>query len=134
MNIDWTKAGNKTNIQHSNVVALSTFGVVGDGVTDNYQILKDAIASFKGEPVTLVFPKGNFLIKGSIAIPSNVVIRGAGSSTSMLKFNLNKLPEPCFSIGTSQGNTFTVINEGFTKGSDSIVVSSALGFKAGDVI
>ena len=43
---------------------VTDFGAVGDGVTDNFTAMKQAILSSVSEPVNIVVPKGNFYYRG----------------------------------------------------------------------
>lgn len=75
-------------------------GCAGDGVTDDTEAIQDAIDNLKALGVNkLVFPSGNYVISGTIEIPSNFEL--VGMKDSVLKYVGN---------GTS-GNLIEVIGE-----------------------
>lgn len=55
------------------------FGAKGDGVTDDTQAIKIAIAFIKSVGGGKIwFPKGRYKISGDIVVPSNVILEGMG--------------------------------------------------------
>lgn len=61
------------------IVNLSDFGVVGDGVTDDTSAINRALAA--AENGEIYFPAGTYLFSGTLKIPSNTYVHGAGYST-----------------------------------------------------
>lgn len=63
------------------VVNVKDYGATGDGVTDDTEAIKDAIAENK----QIFFPAGTYIVTEPIGIPSNVWIRGAGKGATIIK-------------------------------------------------
>jgi parallel beta-helix repeat protein len=59
-----------------------SFGVMGDGVTDDQNAITQALASAKSQNANLYFPPGNYIHSSTIVIDS-VYTYGAGSSTML---------------------------------------------------
>ncbi|RFU64720.1 glycosyl hydrolase family 28-related protein [Peribacillus glennii] len=67
----------------SREVSITDFGAVGDGVTDDTDAFKKAIA--KGR-VKVIIPEGIFVIKG-LKLPSFTLLAGAGKGKTILKLH-----------------------------------------------
>lgn len=63
----------------STFIDPSAFGVVGDGLTDDTNAINDAFAAAEGK--TIQFPSGTYKFSGTLVIPSNTHVIGAGQST-----------------------------------------------------
>jgi len=88
--VDWSHAGLKNNVTSNFTnVNLSSFGVVGNGVTPNDNAISAAIASAtNSNGVILKFPSGNFLFNNPIRLQNNVVLSGEGPDNTTLIFDL----------------------------------------------
>ena len=106
-------------------------GGKADNTTDNAIALQNAIKSFNGDFGIIEIPAGNYLFKKPVSIPSNILIKGAGSDQTILNFNLNGNGD-LFSIQGNIINNSTPVLSGTTKDSKSIKVNSAVNFNAGD--
>jgi len=62
----------------TNSLAVTSYGAVGNGVTDSTVALQNCInaAAAQGKPVWV--PPGEFLVTGNINLPSNTTLQGAG--------------------------------------------------------
>jgi hypothetical protein len=88
---DFTEAGYKKGKEKIPVypvsIQMSNYGAKGDGITDNTEALRKAIAACKSGGAIL-FPEGSFLIKDTIKITrANIVIRGSGKGNTTLLFD-----------------------------------------------
>lgn len=75
-----------------NVIQLSDWGVVGDGVTDNLSIFNAAIASVGSSVAVLVVPPGTYYFSNTLTINKHIILTGhvpqrPGSVSTTLKFN-----------------------------------------------
>lgn len=57
----------------------SDYGVVGDGATDDTDAINDAFAAAEGK--TIRFASGTYLFSGTLVIPTNTHVIGAGQTT-----------------------------------------------------
>jgi hypothetical protein len=133
--VDWNLL-----VQHINIkkpvteVNVMDFGAAGNGLTDDKPAVMDAIAALNGKLGYVFFPAGNYLIEGQIAIPDSCVLKGAGSNSSMLIFNMGEEPANCISVSKAQTTDFVGITNGFQKGSNLIAVADASSFGVGDYV
>ena len=74
-------ANSKADTALANFINVKTYGATGDGVTDDTEAIKDAIAANKN----IFFPAGTYIVTEPIGIPSNVWIRGAGKGATIIK-------------------------------------------------
>lgn len=69
------------------IVNVKDFGAVGDGATDDYEAIQNALDSVGnaggGE---VYFPKGTYLTSKTLRIHSNTSIRGAGASSQIMPY------------------------------------------------
>jgi len=129
--IDWANAGYPGSIpEFSQIVNVKDFGAKGNGVTDDYQAIANAIAAAPSNTVIFV-PQGTYRITHTITMKQNTVLRGAGAGKTRLKFDLGAAD--CIRIEAWQRGEFTPVVSGFQKGSKSITVKNGSLFKAGDV-
>jgi hypothetical protein len=68
-------------------LSITDFGAVGDGVTDCTTALINCISAANSQGKTVWIPPGNYLITGTINLPSNTTIQGAGMWYSELVGN-----------------------------------------------
>jgi len=79
----FTNASNDSNDITSNwMVSVKSFGVVGDGVTDDTSAIQNALDLNSGK--IIVFPEGDYLVTGTLYISSNTTILGVGSAKIVL--------------------------------------------------
>ena len=72
------------------VVNVMDHGAKGDGTTDDYAAIMDAIGD---GGVHVVFPAGTFMHSQSITVPSNTEISGAGRGLTIIKLTTDCPPE-----------------------------------------
>lgn len=76
-------------VQH--VINVKGFGAKGDGVTDDTQAIKDALAAAVVAKAPVYFPPGTYIISSSLTISHwNTVIRGAGKDQTILKMTTDQ--------------------------------------------
>lgn len=111
---------------------VTTFGAVGDGMTDNYSAVSSAINSLNGGRGVVYFPPGEYLIRQTLSLPDSVILKGAGSDSTFLKFDLNGVVGNCINISASGLGVNADVIGGFSRGSNYIVVSDPSSFSSGD--
>ena len=87
---EWSQSGSNYSVPATaKKISILEFGGKADNATDNSTALQNAIKSLNGNSGVIEIPAGNFLIKKTISIPSNILIKGKGSDKTILNFNLN---------------------------------------------
>ena len=126
--------------------SVTCSGLDPTGATNNTTQINNCISS--ASPGTAVYiPPGTYMVNGNITMKSNVVLRGAGiappwlpltsAGTTTLNMNGGYIvfdggsKEDSWSPGPGSG---TDITAGYTKGSNSLTLSSAGGYSVGDYI
>jgi len=98
--LSWTLAGYEGEIPYAEEtidVTHPDYGAVGDGVTDDTDAIRSAISVANDDIVSeIYFPPGIYLIEGfplaggeedvALELPSNIILKGAGSDVTELKF------------------------------------------------
>lgn len=86
---DWTKAGLvDTSTTPTTIIDLQNAGLIADGTTANDTILDSILNTLSPAGAVLEFPNGDFLFNNTIALPSNVVLRGQGMQHTQLIMDL----------------------------------------------
>ena len=131
LTIDWSKAGTEGLIpKPTTIINVKDFGALGDSLNDDYNAVINAINSASGLRV-VYFPPGKYLIKSTIELPSNVVLRGSGES-SILYFSLANGAHCIVAAALAQQTgTYTPIISGITKGSTTLTVTNPTKFSVG---
>lgn len=130
LRVDWSQAGYNGIIPNPNlIINVKTFGAFGDSVHDDYTAIMKAINSSKLFRV-IYFPAGNYLIKSSIQLPSNVVLRGDGISSNLIFDLSNSTQKDAIRIISKQTNSFILIDSGYSRKSTTLKISNTLAFAA----
>ncbi len=131
--VDWTSAGYEGCIPNPSTFRdVTNYGAIGNGTTNNATAIANAISSLGGNAGIVYFPEGNYLVNSTLDLPSNVVLRGESPSKTTLTFNLGGATNELIRAAASAGASFVSISSGYTKGSNSIVVSNPASFNVGD--
>lgn len=67
----------------SQFMSVKDFGAVGDGVTDDTVAIRNAVAVGAGR--TIFFPKGVYLVSGTVTVPQRTSLTGEGRGASFIK-------------------------------------------------
>ncbi|MCD4746118.1 MAG: glycoside hydrolase family 55 protein [Bacteroidales bacterium] len=131
--VNWSFAGINGNIQKSEILLdVTDFGAIGDGITDNYSAIIQAINTLNGNAGTIYFPPGDYLVNSGLILPDSVILSGHSSISTKLKFNLNGASLNCINISGHQPDSFFHISSGYFKGSVKIIVDDISAFSPGD--
>jgi hypothetical protein len=103
------------------------------GSTDATSGIQAALNSCAANRV-VVLSAGTFRINGSITVPSNVTLRGAGANQTILDAHGSGNGVITFGSGPQPSAGGTSITAGATAGSTSITLSSASGISAGSYL
>jgi hypothetical protein len=132
--INWNYAGN-SEIEYPEIeFNVLDFGIDSSGTEDISQKLAELFKQVDEEGVIVNFPKGTYLIKNTIRIPENVVIRGEGAESTKLLADLPKSSSHVFNISnTCSGKDINIATD-LIKGTKKIVVVDASSFSVDDII
>lgn len=77
--------------------------------------------------VAVKIPAGNYTVTQTIPIPSNVLIKGAGSNQTRITFQTGNSTNDCFFIGdNSQPSNFSTVTSGKAMGNMLITLASGV--------
>lgn len=129
---NWSSAGIPGGIPNrTSICATIDASTYGNGSSDATAGIQNALNSCSANGVVSL-SAGTFLINGSIQIPSNVVLRGAGANQTKLSLMGSGSAAVRFGAGTSpNGSSPLSITGGATQGSTSVTLSTASGISAG---
>lgn len=131
--IDWTYVGIPGGIPNRTTICSTlSAATYGNGVSDATAGIQSALNACGTDQVVLL-GAGTFKINTSLTIPSRVVLRGSGASSTIL--DLRGTGTAAIYFGSAGDPPYatqsTGITSGATKGSTSIVVSSATNMAVG---
>ena len=128
LRVDWSHAGYDGPIPDPGVIInVKDFGAFGDSVHDDFAAIMKAINSSKLFRA-VYFPGGRYLIKSSIALPSNVVLRGEGVSSNLVFDLSNSHLKDAIRVISVPTNPFVPISSGYSKGSSKVSMSNTSSF------
>jgi len=134
---NWSLFGLKdTSTLNFNNIDLSNYGLHSSGLIPNDSLLLSIIgttSSGSAAGVILNFPAGIYLFNQTINLPENIVLKGRGADSTILKFNLNGVGHAIEVSGSISSDT-TSITQNIYKDSNSIFVYNSSSFIAGDWI
>ena len=111
-------------------VKNAPFNAVGDGLADDTAAFRAAIAACAVGNAVYV-PAGTYKLTGPLQITKGIVLRGAGSGSSVLLTSASSGVGAIFIYGSSS-STVSACVSGYTKGATSLALASASGFHVGD--
>ena len=107
---NWVETGYPDSIPEPlNIVDVTSFGAIGDGIADDYVAVTAAISSLSGTQGVIYFPPGEYKIGSSLNLPDSVILRGASSDSTHLKFDLQGAVGNCINITGSIISAFDTI-------------------------
>ena len=131
--IDWTQAGVPGGIPNRAVCTTIQASTYGNGSSDATSGIQTALNDCATNQA-VALSAGTFRINGSLSIPSNRVLRGAGANQTILDLHGNGSYAIHFGSDTSPNtNTSNTITAGATQGSNSITVSGS-GISVGQLL
>jgi len=112
--------------------SVLAYGAKADGVTDDYSAFANAIAACPNGSYVRV-PAGHYRINSTIVIkyPQQIELRGDDTSTTIIDSYATNGAAAIDISSNGLGATYVSATSGYTRGSTSVVVSSASGFSVG---
>src|SRR5688572_8852544 len=88
--LDWQHAGfpGDTVPSYPIVVDITAFGANNTGATSTNTAFANAVASLGTSNGVIYFPPGNYLFTATLFLRGGIILRGAGSGSTTLTFNL----------------------------------------------
>jgi len=131
--VDWSNAGVQSwYLDTTNVANVKNFGATGDGITNDYVSIINAINSLGGHSGIVFFPAGNYRINAGFSLPDSVTFKGEGAGLTTLIFNLGVSGGNCINVARGQSNSFVHVDSGYAKDSRLLYIANASGFNNGD--
>ena len=133
---DWSLAGYKGVIpDYSIVLDITAYGGLGDSTSANDAAFTSAVNSLSGANGIIYFPPGTYLFQSSISLRSGLIVRGAASDSTTLKFDLGAgNSSNCISISGSSSTITSLLTANAIKDSLTIDVTDGSNFAAGDYL
>lgn len=133
--VDWSVVTDNMEIISPQLqLNVMNYGAAGNGVTDDWQSVNNAISALGGEHGYIYFPAGTYLIKEPVVLPDSCVLKGDGAGSTTLLFDLEGEATNCISISKMQTQDFTGISGGLNKGSKTITIENPDVIEPGDYI
>ena len=123
-----------TSTSNFNIIDLSNYGFNSLGTIPNDSLLSSIINIFSSGSaagVVLNFPSGSYLFNQTISLPGNIVLKGKGADSTILKFDLNGSGHAIEVVGSATNDTSHLLQNAF-KDSNALFVSNPSMFIPGD--
>ena len=123
-----------TTTSNFNSIDLSNYGFNSFGTISNDSLLSSIInifSSASASGVILNFPSGSYLFNQTISLPGNIVLKGRGADSTILKFDLNGAGHAIEVIGSVSNDTSNLSQNAF-KDSNTLFVYNPSIFFPGD--
>ena len=132
--VNWANSGFRGTIPSpTNQISILDHGGIGDGTTDNSSAFQNAVTALGGNQGIIFFPTGNYFFSSNLNLPDSLIIRGNGSNSTTLTFDLGGSNNLINVQGSATQDT-TSFSSNATKGDHQISVLDASNFLAGDYI
>lgn len=129
--IDWSQVGVEGGIPARNTLCAT----LSSGGGDDASLIQNALNNCPANQVVYL-NAGNYYIKSTIKIPSNVTLRGSGAAKTIIHtdVSMNSLIRIGSGYTDAGWSTISNIESGYAKGSTQINLTNASSFNAGDFI
>jgi len=124
---EWNRAGCDFSFPEPDTTLFT--GAVGDGVTNDQPAIQSTINTLDGKYKVVFIPPGTYLLSSSLSLPDSIILRGAESNSTFLKFNHSSSG---IVIGGSSAGSLTDIVSGLERGSQKISVANSALFVSGN--
>lgn len=129
---DWTKVGLQgEKVYPTEEINFLDEGGIADGLTANDAIISSILTAHTGDSILIYFPAGTYFFESTIALQSNIVLKGESAGTSFLTFNLGGSDHCIRSTGAPTADTSDVV-AAISKDQNSCMVQSTSTLAAGD--
>lgn len=117
----------------TNIFDVTSYGAVGDGVTDNSTAFANAKASATSGNGVVYIPAGNFAFSTGLTFTDakQYVVRGAGRNNTKLIYTGSGYP---FTFGQDFTRIATSVSSGYSRGSTTLTLGSTSGMSTNNLI
>jgi hypothetical protein len=128
---DTTTARN-LSVRYNDVANVKDFGVLGNGVTDDWVKLQDAINNTSNR--VLFLPKGDYMISQPLVIPSGAFKGFEGESMRRTVIRASAAMSNMFTIGDTSAQASRLIFKNFSLDGNSVATNGFWGVRVDDTI
>ena len=131
--VDWSSAGRSNDIiSPDTLINIMDYGGIADGTTPNNTAMTAAKNALGGQAGIIYFPPGEYFFNQKVNLTGGQILKGRGSDSTTLLFNLNG-NHHCIEVtgSRSQNKIYTTAN--ICKGQFHIKLDAA-GIVAGDYL
>ncbi|NJL74487.1 MAG: hypothetical protein HC892_05040 [Saprospiraceae bacterium] len=136
LKVDWQKAGVITDSlpSYDNIINVTDFRLVGDGITPNDLYFKQLLARYEGKPTIFYFPAGKYLFLSPINLSDYFILKGESARETKLIFDLKGKFRNCINaIGSVNTSVYTVKTD-VLQWSKDLSLDRTDGLKVGDMV
>lgn len=131
--VEWENAGYDGELPNlASIANVMDYGATGNGEINDWQSVIDAMNAIGNNSGVIYFPPGIYLMENALNLPSGIVLRGAGSDSTSIHFDLNQQAQNCITINGQASSDFVDVTGGLNKGSSVLETEDASLFATGD--
>ncbi|MFN5324292.1 MAG: glycosyl hydrolase family 28-related protein [Bacteroidota bacterium] len=125
LRFDWHLAGLDSNYNApTSVIDITAFGAIPDDGADDFSALQAAFVSAGSNGGIIQFPSGRFHFNSTVFVPSNCIIKGVSSDSTVFEFNLNNAQANSFNFSGNGATPFHNIIDTLNRGGRVVVLDS----------
>ena len=114
-----------TSTVNFNNIDLSNYPLHSSGIISNDSLFSSIITTFSsgGASGTILnFPSGSFLFNQTISLPGNIVLKGRGADSTILKFDLNGVGNAIEVVGSASSDTSNLLQNALSNLNKSLIL------------
>jgi hypothetical protein len=132
--VNWSLAGLRDAVSDfQNVVNIKDYGANADGITPDDSAFNAAMNALGGNAGVIFFPADTYAFAQNMVLPDNIILRGEGADSTMLKFVAPVSGDLIRIEGNSTSVIFSLTSDAL-KDDSYIIVDSAFLFTSGNYI
>ncbi|MDH3650605.1 MAG: glycoside hydrolase family 55 protein [Saprospiraceae bacterium] len=129
---DWSSAGVSKDLIYPSVeLNMLDYGGIRDGSASNHTAFEALLMALNDQPGIVYFPTGIYHFSEPIFISDNIILRGAGSDSTILEFDLGG-SDHCINIIGARSHDSIAVIQPISKDDLVITLEEIVGLAAGD--
>ncbi|MGB0524951.1 MAG: glycosyl hydrolase family 28-related protein [Flammeovirgaceae bacterium] len=133
--VDWSTAGLRAKYTPSKRYNVKEFGAKGDGFSDDSNAILGLLKKLRKGGGEVYFPKGTYLLKQTLLLPSGTVITGDGSDQTHLLFDSGSKNLNCIVASGDKPRVFQALKNAPKKGDQVLMLQEVdADIKVGDYL